>query len=93
MAEKVPAGPYYGFTYLQLETELGNLIARRQRVSSLVGMSINGHSINREGSASELRTLDKQVQDLQEAMHMLRPDLNPYGAPSNKTVIDFRGCR
>lgn len=88
--ETVPAGPYFGFNLFQLQTELRSLIERRQRISGLIGSSITGESFQREGSGAELRTLDQQVQQLQEAMAYLDPSVGP--APSNHTVISFRGA-
>lgn len=89
MSAIVPAGPYFGFTLAQLETELANLIARRQAISSQIGASINGNSFQREGSAAELRTLDQQVRDLQDALAYLDPE-NYEPATSNRAVITFR---
>jgi hypothetical protein len=91
MAEIVPTGPYFGFTYAQLLTELTNMIARRQRISGLIGSSINGNSFQREGAQAELRTLDQQVAQLQDAMAYLRSDLH-QASPSRSTVISFRDC-
>lgn len=88
MTDTVPAGPYFGYRFDQLQSELANLIARRQRISGMIGSSITGNSFQREGSAAELRTLNQQVQQLQEAMAYLRPDL--YQIPgSNRNVIAF----
>jgi hypothetical protein len=89
MPEIVPAGPYFGFTLAQLETELASLIARRQAISAQIGASINGNSFQREGTGAELRSLDQQVRDLQDALAFLDPSkYEPAG--SNRAVITFR---
>lgn len=71
-AETVPTGPFYGYTLAQLDAAKASLVARRQQVSSLIGSSINGDSFQREGSITELKTLDQQVADLQDAYYLIQ---------------------
>lgn len=91
-ADSVPTGPYYGYTYDQLVTERAALVARRQRVSSLIGSSINGDSFQREGSQTELKTLDQQIADLQDAFVLIQYASSCPSFPTNSVAIRFRNC-
>lgn len=90
-AETVPTGPFYGYTLEQLEAAKASLIARRQRVSSLIGSSINGDSFQREGSQTELKTLDQQIADLQDAFYLIQFSGCEIRGLSS-VAIRFRNC-
>jgi hypothetical protein len=88
MAETVPTGPYFGYNYSQLLKEQQSFITRRQSISRLIGSTVNGNSFQRESASAELRALNSQIADLQDAMHYLRPDL-VMDAPSRSAAIRF----
>ena len=84
----IPTGPYFGFTEAELLGELARVKSQRKSLSALLGASVNGQSFNREGGSAQLVTLAQQTDDLQHALHWMRPDLYPI-APSNRARIRF----
>ena len=88
MAEIVPAGPYFGFTYAQLLTELASLIAQRQQTSALIASYLNNGSFQREGSEVQLRRITQSLTQVQAALHYLRSDLY-HAAPSRRASVCF----
>jgi hypothetical protein len=88
MAEIVPAGPYLGFSYAQLLTELESLGAQRRQTSALIASYLNNGSFQREGSETQLRRITQSMQQVHEAMRYLRPDLWA-AAPSSRSSVTF----
>lgn len=88
MAEIVPAGPYFGFTYDELVTELGSLVAQRKQTSALIASYLNNGSFQREGSETQLRRISASLQQVQEALHYMRPDLYA-AAPAMSARVTF----
>jgi hypothetical protein len=88
MAEIVPAGPYFGFTYDELQTELASLVAQRKQTSALIASYLNNGSFQREGSETQLRRISASMQQVHEALQWMRPDLYS-GAPRQSTRVGF----
>ena len=88
MAEIVPAGPYFGFTYDDLTTELASLVAQRKQTSALIASYLNNGSFQREGSETQLRRISQSLQQVHEALHYMRPDLFAP-APAQSARISF----
>ncbi len=86
MTDTVPTGPYFGFTYAELQQELIRYKAEvRTSGTRLVGATVNGQNFqfgNREGSIAEWQT------DLQAAMAYLRPDLHD-APPTDRSAVRF----
>lgn len=90
MAEIVPAGPYLGFSFAQLETELASLNAQKRQISALIASYLNNGSFQREGSETQLRRINQSMQEVHEALRYMRPDLYA-SAPSSRSSVTFSG--
>ena len=88
MAEIVPAGPYLGFTYAELLTELSSLTAQKRQISALIASYLNNGSFQREGSETQLRRINQSLQDLHEALYYMRRDIWAP-APARSASISF----
>lgn len=86
----VPAGPYFGFTLAQLETELTAVVTARQNLSgSVIGASIAGQNFQFAGIDQQRAELERRQVDLQAAFAYLDPGRFPIAPPSNVAVVAF----
>ena len=83
----VPAGPYFGFTLSELETELTAYKAARVAFStSLASASVNGQSFQFADLDKQRAALDTKQIDLQIAFAYLDPGRFPMNPPGNTSA-------
>ena len=84
----VPAGPYFGFTLDELETELTRYKAARKTAGSrLRNSSVNGQSYS-FGDRIDC-SLDEWQTALQQALYYMDAGRYPMIAPTNAAVVAF----
>lgn len=87
-----PFPPFLLWTLAELLLEVDRLKAERQRVSGLIAHSGNGYSYQREGTESQLRSIDTRMQQLADALYYMDP--TTYARqPRDRSTLDFRECR